>query len=291
VPTAFVLSGAGSLGSVHVGMLQALFERRITPDLLVGASAGAINAAYLAGRPPTTGTVAELGAFWRSMRSSRVFSTSPASALVGILGERPTFAPPGPLGGLVSRLLGIERLEEASTPLHVVGVDALTGDDRLLSQGSALEAVMASSALPAVFPPVAWQGRWLVDGGMAGRTPIWTALALGADRLIVLPAGLACALPAPPRGAVATAVHALSVQMQQRLVGDLERARADGRVMVIPPPCPVDVDPTDFGHADALIARAHRAAEAFLDEDAGAAGDGDPAPGLTLHHHAAPAAA
>ena len=270
-----------------MGMLRALFERDIKPDMLVGSSAGAINAGYLAARPATTRTLEELGAFWRSMRRSRVFSANPASALVGILGDRPNVALAGPLGGLVSRLLGMDRLEEATTPLHVVGVDALSGDDRVLSHGSALDAVMASSALPAVFPPVAWQGRWLVDGGMAGRTPIWTALALGAERVIVLPAGLACALQAPPRGAVATAVHALTVLMHQRLVGDLERARADGRVTVIPPPCPVDVDPTDFGHADALIARAHRHTSDFLEGD----GAPCPAPGLTLHHHAACAVA
>ena len=81
--TAFVLSGGGNLGAVQVGMLQALADRAIVPDLLVGTSVGALNAAFLAAGPSPS-RIAELAAIWRGVRRSDVFPTS-LRALLGAL--------------------------------------------------------------------------------------------------------------------------------------------------------------------------------------------------------------
>src|SRR5258708_8663559 len=93
--TAFVLAGGGSLGAVEVGMLQALVERGIAPDLVVGASVGAINGAYFAGRPDCAG-VESLGAIWRSLRRGDVFPIGLVCGFLGFIGIPPPPPPPAP---------------------------------------------------------------------------------------------------------------------------------------------------------------------------------------------------
>src|SRR4051794_41763655 len=94
--TAFVLSGGASLGATQAGMLQALYERGIRPDLFVGTSAGALNAAFAAGRPSTTDAAIELQRIWLGLTRSQVFPATPLTAALGALGVRDhAFPPPG----------------------------------------------------------------------------------------------------------------------------------------------------------------------------------------------------
>src|SRR5262249_59385007 len=102
-------------------------------------------------------------------------------------------------------------------PLHVVAVDALTGEELRLSRGPIVEAVLASAAIPGVLPLVAWEERVLMDGGVANNTPISHAVELGARTIYVLPTGPACALEEPPRGALATALPPIAPLTQRRL--------------------------------------------------------------------------
>jgi NTE family protein len=262
---AFVLSGGASLGAVQAGMLRALYERGVRPDVIVGTSAGALNGAFIASRPPDTGTAEELGEIWRELRRGQVFPLNPVTGLLGFLGARDHLVGEGGLRRLIARHTEHERLEELPVPLHVVAVDVLTGEEVLLSEGPLAAAIMASSAIPAVLPPVAFQERMLMDGGVANNTPISHAVALGARTVYVLPTGHACALPEPPRGAVELALQALSLLTHRRLVEDIERHRGDVKLIVLPPPCPLTVTPFDFSRADELIARALDDARAFLD--------------------------
>ena len=145
-----------------------------------------------------------------------------------------------------------------------------------------MSAVLASTAIPGVLPAVCRDGRTLVDGGLANNTAISQAVALGADRVVVLPAGHACALPRPPRNPLGTAMQAISVLTQQRLVADMETYAERLDLLVVPPPCPVGVSPIDFAHSPELIERGREQAEGWI----GRGGlDGVPAP-IALHHHA-----
>ena len=90
---AFVLSGGASLGAIQVGMLRALYERDIAPDLIVGTSAGAFNGAYIASRPQTTVTAESLARIWRSLRRGQVFPVNPVTGLLGFLGARDHSSP------------------------------------------------------------------------------------------------------------------------------------------------------------------------------------------------------
>lgn len=276
---AFVLAGGASLGAVEVGMLRALYERGIAPDLLVATSAGALNAAFLASRPQTVETTDALGDVWRGLRRAQVFPVNLITGLLGFLGARDHLVPDRAMRKLITRHIDHDRLESMPLELHVIAVDVVTGEEVRLSQGPVVEAVMASAAIPAVMPAVSWQGRELMDGGVANNTPISHAVQLGASEIYVLPTGNACALNEPPRGALAMALHALSLIIQRRLIDDIETHKDQTKLVVLPPPCPLSIQPIDFAHARLLIEQAYADACAFLD------GGGAEAPPIRLRMH------
>jgi NTE family protein len=262
---AFVLSGGGSLGAIQAGMLRALYEREIRADLIVGTSAGALNGAFVASRPQSVATAEALGDIWRDLRRGRVFPLNPLTGLLGFLGARDHLVPASGLRRLVERYVEREELEEMPLPLHVVAVNVVNGDEVRLSRGPVLDAVLASAAIPGVFAPVEAGGLQLMDGGVANNTPISHAVELGAERIYVLPTGHACALESAPGSALGMALHAIGLLTHRRLVEDIERHREDATLMVLPPPCPLDVQPIDFTRADELIERGYADACEFLD--------------------------
>ncbi|MGH2822201.1 MAG: patatin-like phospholipase family protein [Thermoleophilaceae bacterium] len=276
---AFVLSGGASLGAIQVGMLRALYQREITPDVIVGTSAGALNGAFIASRPQTTATADALAEVWRGLRRGQVFPLNPLTGLLGFLGSRDHLVPDSGLRRLISQHVERQELEEMPIPLHVVAVDVISGEELRLSRGPVLDAVLASAAIPAVLPPVPWGDRDLMDGAAANNTPISHAVELGAQRIYVLPTGHACALEDPPDGALGMALHAISLLTHRRLVDDIERHRADAHLIVLPPPCTLNIQPIDFGHADELIDLALRGARGFLDSG------GETRPAIHMHMH------
>ncbi|MGH9783022.1 MAG: patatin-like phospholipase family protein [Terriglobia bacterium] len=251
--TAIVLAGGGSFGAVQVGMLRELVVTGIVPDLVVGSSVGAINGAYFAGVPNAEG-VAQLEAIWSGLRRRDVFPFTWRS-LAGLLARRDHLVDPRGLRALLQQRLPYRNLEDATIPVHVVATDVLDGGTVDLSTGPAADAVLASCAIPAAFPPVRIGERRLMDGGVASNTPISVAVELGAERVIVLPTGFACTLESPPRGAIASALHAINLMVARQLVMDLERYRGQAEIITVPPLCPLSVSPYDFSHAGELIER------------------------------------
>jgi NTE family protein len=281
---AFVLSGGASLGAVQVGMLHALYERGIVPQLIVGTSVGAVNGAFIAARPQTVPTALELASIWQGLRRGQVFPLNPLTGFFGFMGSRDHLVPGSSLRKLVAGHSHGQRVEEMPIEFHVVAVDVLTGEEMLLSRGPLLDAVLASAAIPAVLPPVEWEGRELMDGGVANNTPISHAVALGARTIYVLPTGHACALEQPPAGALGMALHALSLLTHSRLIADIELHRDRVKLVVLPPPCPLTIQPIDFAHADELITRSLRDARAFLD----GGGASRPPIRMSMHRHERP---
>jgi NTE family protein len=279
--TAFVLAGGGSLGAIEVGMLQALLEWGEQPAFLVGASAGAINAAYFAGDPTHTGA-RELERIWCALRRSDVLPFNLGSVF-GLLRRRGHLVDSSGLRRLLERHLPYRRLEDAVLPVHLVASDMLNGQEVLLSTGAAVDAVLASAAIPGVYPPVRIGERWLVDGGVSNNTPISATVGLGATRVIVLPTGFACALERAPSGAIARAMHALSLLVARQLVYDAERFAGTALALrIVPSLCPLDVSPYDYTAAASLIARARSETRRWL-ERGGLEQAGIP-PQLREHH-------
>lgn len=253
--TAFVLTGGASLGAVQVGMLRALSEAGVRPDLLAGSSVGAINAAWVAAHPGAG--LEPLAAIWRGLRREAIFPAG-LGAAAALLGRADHVVAPDRLRRLLEASLGDRRFEDLSLPLHVLATDVMTGQAVVLSRGPLVPALLASAAIPAIYPPVRIGRRLLVDGGIAGHAPVAQAAAQGAEHVIVLPAGHACALREPPRSALAMALHSVTLLIQQQLIHELDRVPAGVRVSVLPPLCPLAVSPADFSHADELMERAYR---------------------------------
>ncbi|WP_198083589.1 patatin-like phospholipase family protein [Variovorax sp. E3] len=279
---AFVFAGGGSLGAVEVGMLRELVQARVMPDLVVGASAGAINAAFFAGAPDARG-VAALQALWCNIRRRDVMPVSIASLLRVLVLHQEHLVHNGALRRLLEQALPYRRIEDAQLALHVVASERVTGGEVVLSGGPVVDAVLASTAIPGVFPPVAIGGRELVDGGVCSNTPIAAAVRLGATDIIVLPAGFACALRSPPRGLVGQTLHALSLVVARQLVQDIERFASQVRIRVVPALCPLEVSSYDYRHCAALIERAAGTTRSWL-KDGGLQAAPTPGP-LVFHTH------
>jgi NTE family protein len=261
---AFVLSGGASFGACQAGMLEALYVHDVRPDLLIGTSVGAINAAFIASRPPTASTARELQAIWRGLTRGQIFPANPLSAGLGLLGMRDHSVPVSSLRKLVCSHLEVEFLEDAPVGLHVVATDVQSGEDVLLSNGPAVEAVLASAAVPGVFPPVPWSGRMLMDGGIINNTPISHAVTLGADQIVVLPAIGTTPLARMPRGAFAACLTAVSRAVNQRFAADVVRYADAAELIVLPSPALSGILPTDFARADELIREALTRARGML---------------------------
>ena len=281
--TAFVLSGGGSLGAVQVGMLQALGERGVEPDVLVGTSAGAINAAFVAGHGLKGEALEELAGLWRSLRRRDIFAVSALRGLLAVAGFRSSLFTAETLRRLVEANLGYQEISDARVELHLVTTDLRSGQEVLLSSGDAASAVVASAAIPGVFPPVCREGRVLIDGGIAEHAAIRHAVDRGADEIYLLPAGYPCALPSPPTTAVGVALQALTLLIQQQLIGEVRRYAGPAKLRVLPPLCPLKVSAADFSHADELITRSRRATGSWIDSG----GPDLPMPQqfLALHDH------
>ena len=283
---AFVLSGGGSLGAVQVGMLKALGARGIRPDLLIGTSAGAVNATWVAGHGMSEASLDGLAGVWTSLRRADVFPVVPTRALLAVAGRSRSVFPDTGLRRLLSEHVVIERLEHAAVPVQVVATDLLSGEEVLLSTGDPTTAVLASTAIPGVRPPVEIDGHVLVDGGVAHHAAVSQAVDLGATEVYVLPAGYPCALPEPPRSALGVAVQALTLLIEQRLIGEVARYAGAVTLRVLPPLCPLEVSAVDFRHARDLIDRAERSSTEWL--STGATDLPDQERFLSLHTHRVP---
>ena len=261
--TAFVLAGGGSLGAIQVGMLIELARVSVRPDLIVGVSAGALNGAFLA-FDPSSAMVDRMADIWCRVRTRDVIGLSLGSVL-GILGLRGHLADSRGVRRLLERELPYRQFDCARVPLHIVAADQRTGDEVLLSCGEIVSAVLASTAIPGVFPAVSLDGRLLVDGVVATGTPIATAVRLGATRLIVLPCGFTCVENAVPRHPIGRAMHAITLLGARQLRQDFAYFRERARLHLVPPLCPLAHSSYDYSHGAALIAAARESTRRWLD--------------------------
>lgn len=263
-------------------MLKALLSAGIEADVLIGSSVGAINAAYFAGSPDLGG-VERLAEIWCSLDRKQVFPVAPIRALLSIFSSRHSLASPLPLRRLLERKMPYRTLETARVPVHVVATRLSDGAEVVLSTGPVVPALMASAAIPGVFPPVPHDGDSLVDGGIAANTPLSSALRLGARRVVVLPTGSPCAANRPPRGAIGVAIHSLNLLILWQLLHDLERLSGRAELIVVPPLCPLETSVYDFSRTAELIERAETSTRSWIARGGLRAGK---VPGeMQPHHH------
>lgn len=273
--TVFVLGGGGNLGAIQVGMLQAAMERDIVPDVVVGCSAGAINAAALAAQP-TLGGVEQLRTVWSSVGESVFGSSGRLDALRLLTHRGPALQPNEGLRALLESSLTHGRFEHLEIPLHVVATSLRTGRERwFFGSGDVVPAVMASAALPGVFPPVIVDGEPLIDGAVVNNVPISRAYELGAHRVVVFHVGN-FERPRPlPKRPIDVIVQALSIARGHRFHLDTASAVPEGvELIVLPGVDPGKLRYNDFSRSAELIERGRAAAATYLDVDRVAVGAG-----------------
>jgi NTE family protein len=261
--TAFVFAGGGSLGAVQVGMLRVLLASGVQPDFVVGASVGAINASYFASLPTAEG-VANLEKIWTGLQRSDIFPFTLAS-VIGLLRHPGNLVDPGSLRRIIETNLPCARLEDTQIPLTIMATN-LQGMGVRLSTGSTVDAILASTAIPGIFPLVEINGEPLMDGAVAANTPMRLAAELGASQIIVLPTGYACALKEPPKTPVGKALHAITLMIAWQLMHELEHIPKDIQVHLVPTLCPLAVSPFDFSSSRELIERAARSSQKWIED-------------------------
>ena len=278
-----MLAGGGSLGAVQVGMLQELAAAGLLPDLIVGVSAGALNGAFFA-LEPSIGMLERMALLWSRVRRADVMTLSLGTVLA-VLGLRGHFADARGLRRLLERELPYREFGATTVPLHIVAADQRNGAEVLLNSGAVIDAVLASTAIPGVFPAVRIGERLLVDGVVATGTPIATAVRLGASRLIVLPCGFTCVEKAVPRHAIGRAMHAITLLGARQLRHDFAHYSERVALRLVPPLCPLAHSSYDYSNGAALIASARQSTRRWL--DAGGLDAGDFPPELAVHSHGA----
>ena len=260
-PLAFVLPGGGALGSYQVGVLHALTDAGVAPDMLVGVSAGSVNAALFAWHQGVDG-VHWLDSMWRGIKRRDLLRFHPTRLALAMAGRHPSFLDNRHGHEFLRRHLGGRVLEHSPIPLVLVATDLGSGEAVALTHGDTVTAVLASTAFPGVYPPVHIDGRTLIDGGVVADVPLDLALAHGAATALLL--------SAPPHTADHAPTHALETRFRSRSAGVeelgrtmLRRPPAGLRVVEIPAP-PSALMTFDVGRTAAMIDEGHHAATAWL---------------------------
>jgi len=246
-------------------MLRALVEAGIQPDLIVGASVGALNGAHFAGRPDIEGVTA-LADLWSSIKRPHVFPFRPRTLVGGITGRQGHIVDPQGLRALLERATTTyQRIEEASIPLYVVATDTGHGGAVVISEGSVVEALMASAALPGIYPPVEIGGRMMIDGGVAANIPVVQAAYLGATTIYVLstvpPMGAL-----PDRTAADMVLRAMVLATAPIVAADMAEASRLADVVVVPLPQAGPRSMFDFGTTRQLIDRSYHSASEWAEK-------------------------
>lgn len=281
-PVAFVFSGGASLAAYQAGMVQAYIEAGIQPDICVGVSAGAINAAFIA-QGADDARCRALVDWWLSVRRQDVFPGSLLRQGLNLaLGMGALYSSRG-LERLLVDIFDTRRLEDSVLPVGVLAARMPSGAPRLLVSGPLLPALLASTAIPGLFPPVEIDGQEYVDGSVVTSVPLQPARLLGAKSFVILDAGPPCADHKTVHGrrTLGQLIAAVvSAGTRQRIAVQLPEIAQISRVIYTAAPCST-VSALDFDHAAELIDLGTHAARQILASGwpAGPGFTGDP------HYH------
>ncbi|GAY19156.1 patatin-like phospholipase family protein [Mycobacterium sp. shizuoka-1] len=263
-PIGYVLGGGGSLGAIQVGMLQALSERDLRPDLVAGTSVGSINGAVLASDP--TGAAHRLSHAWARMTRDRVFPGGLIAQALMLQRVKTHLFPNTGLAEVIAEFLGSSTdFSDLALPFAAVTMDVATAAPHVLRSGPLLPALLASAAIPGIYPPVNHDGLRLYDGGVVANVPMRQAVAMGARSLIVLDCFFPGQLPASTDTIADIVLYTALVTMRSQAVAEATLVANELPVVYLPGPSPKLVSPLDFSHTTALIEDAYTYARRFLD--------------------------
>ena len=231
--TAFVLGGGGLLGAAEVGMLHALDDAGIVPDVVLGTSIGAINGAFFAVYPGAD-AVAMLEHLWTSDATESVFGAS-AWQRMGTIAKSWTHTHPvEPLRNLLRQHVGDARIEDLSTPFQCVAASIERAAEHWFTEGPLVDALLATSAVPGLLPPAKVGDEHFVDGGLVHSIPLGRAVALGARTVYVMQVGRIERPLEPPRRPWEVAAVSFEIARRHRFAAELAAVPDDVEVHVLP---------------------------------------------------------
>ncbi|MDX6683665.1 MAG: hypothetical protein QOG94_3704 [Solirubrobacteraceae bacterium] len=270
---AFVLGGGGGpLGAHEVGMLRALFERGIVPELVLGTSVGAINGAAICADPSVDG-VHRLAELWAAIGRRDVFGGSLLRRARTLARTRTHLHGNELLRARLTEALGARRIEDLAIAFQCVAASIEGACEHWFSDGPLIDAILASAAVPGILPPVHIGGEHFIDGGIVNSIPVGRAVELGARRIYVLHVGRLDRPLEPPRWPWEVALVAFEIARRHRFLGDLAALPAGIELHVLPtgqrdPPRYSDLSQLryrDTSNVAERIARAHEASAAYLE--------------------------
>ncbi len=269
---AFVLSGGAALGASQVGMLRALLERGIKPDLIVGTSIGAWNGLWLATHCDLA-SIAALERFWKSITLMEMLGSNPMLWMLNLSSKRPYLVADDGMKHIFRRAAAEGGIDAVPTfaslpiPLLITATNLTRGRIDIFKEGLVQPALFASSAIPGLFPPVIIDGDQYVDGGLLDNDGLEVAAEAGAEEIYVLSLTHNATFTAP----VATLGDLLERSFHlvaSRHVHDAATRYADrARCIIIEDDHTTRSSSLDFRHAEQLITTGYRAATRVLDQD------------------------
>ncbi|WP_305785267.1 patatin-like phospholipase family protein [Symbioplanes lichenis] len=265
---AFVLGGGGVLGAVQVGMLRALFRAGYRPDVVIGTSIGAVNGVLVAA-DPSEAVTDRLVRLWSSPEAADVYGDSIARQ-VRRFAARTHLHSPLPL----RRLLGSEMGEQATfadlkIPFRCCAASIERAAEHWFDSGPLIDAVLASSSVPGLLPPMEIGGEHFVDGGIVNSIPVGEAVRVGAKLIFVLQVGRIERPLAVPRRPWEVAQVAFEIARRHRFARDIASLPDDVRVHVLPTGGGETRDDSPWAYRDMSavgrrISRAYTASRRYL---------------------------
>jgi NTE family protein len=262
---AFVLSGGGNLGALQVGMLRALLEHDVVPDLLLGCSVGAINGAGFADDPTPEG-VAHMEKVWRELVGQNLLPSGWLPNAVALARRGESIHDHQGLKAMAEDSLRAEAFEDLQVPFQCVATDMSAVREVWFSSGPLVPAILASAALPAVYPAVEIDGVRYLDGGIVDDVPVSRAVEQGATTIYVLQVGSFTRPRPEPRRPLDVAIQSYWVARHYRFKRDLAAMPADVEVHLLPAGETPKMRFNDFTHTGTLIDMAYEASCAYLDD-------------------------
>lgn len=252
-------------------MAQALLEAGVRPDLVVGASIGALNGAMIASDPTVSG-VARLRQVWEEVQETGVMTASVGDRLRNIWRERVAIHDNDELRALIRRVLPTDSFSELTVPFQCVAASIERAAEHWFSDGSLTEAILASSAIPGLFPPVRVGGESFYDGGLVNSVPVDRAVELGAGVIYVLQVGRVEQPLRAPTKPHEPALIAFEISRRHRFAGAMASLPGGVEVHLVPSGNPLAFDDRrqlrwrDTADTGKLITEAYRTAARYLDE-------------------------
>lgn len=280
-PLAFVMSGGASFGAVQVGMLHALADAGIEPDLVVGSSVGTLNGAVVADHRRLGPAVSLLDRVWRDLHRGDVLPGGMLRQVYTVVRHGHLHANTG-IARLVDQSLRSVDFDELQRKFVAVAASALTHHVERFHEGELEPVLLAATAIPGVFPHVTIDGTPFNDAGPIANVPLRAALDHGAASLVVLDAGDTCHLDEPLRGIPDALLAASQTAMRQRAIVEAPVVAEEVPLLYLPRPCVDSQTILDFDRSGDLIDPTTAVVEDFLTTaDA-------PEPGTMVgapHHH------